>query len=100
MIVKPNQSFLDVIIQGCGSMEGGMQVCADNGLPLSYFPAVKSNIMIRTVANALGDPAVLKYLGQNSIVIGTKGDLTGVPLITETGSENLTTEDGGDVLVN
>ena len=96
--VKPNQSFLDVILQGCGTMEAGMQIAVDNGLPLSYFPIVDSKLVISDMAAANSNNGALKYLRQNEIVIGTKGDLAGSVLITE-GGDDIITEDGSDLLI-
>jgi hypothetical protein len=98
MIVQPNQSLLDVILQGCGSMQAAMQVAADNGVALSYMPLVGSSVQISGAAVALGDAGTLQYLLQNSIVIGTRGPVTD-PLITEDGDDPLLSEDGGSELV-
>ena len=98
MIVQPNQSLLDVILQGCGSLQAGMQVAADNGMALSYMPPPGSAVVVSAGALALGDPGTLQYLQQNSIVIGTRGPVSPT-LITEDGESPLLSEDGGSVLI-
>ena len=98
MKVKPNQSFLDIILQGCGTMERGMQVAIDNGLPLSYLPIVNSKIAISDTARVESNFAVLKYLRQNEIVIGTRGGVSISGLLTED-SDDIVTEDEIDRLI-
>ena len=75
MKVTPNQSLLDVILQGCGTLEAGMQVAADNGLPLSYMPAVDSEVLKTDAAGKMQNAGVLKYLVRNGILIGTSGSV-------------------------
>jgi len=96
--VKPNQSFLDVILQGCGTLEAGIQMAGDNNLPVSFLPIVDSSMVISESAIAKGNIRVLKYLRQNGITIGTKGDLSSSFLITE-GGDDIITEDGTDPLI-
>jgi len=99
MQVKPNQSFLDVILQSCGTMEAGMKAATENGWPISHLPAVGTEVYV--AAHKENDMGILKYLQQNSIIIGTKaGPLRSSVLITEDGMEDLITEDGTDVLVD
>jgi hypothetical protein len=70
--VKPNQSMLDVILQGCGTLEGGMQMMAVNGRSISEYPDVGDTIKVSDAQTSIqNDPAVLAYLQQNNIVIGT-----------------------------
>jgi hypothetical protein len=71
--VKPNQSMEDVVIQGTGSIEAGMQFCLDNNVSLSDIPDVGSIYKISDPALATGDKGTLNYLDQNGIIIGTLG---------------------------
>jgi len=98
MTVQPNQSLLDVILQGCGSIQAGMQVAADNGMALSYMPAIGSEIVISAAALTIADPGTLQYIQQNGVVFGTKNLPDTAPLITEDGSEDLISEDSSSDL--
>jgi hypothetical protein len=69
----PNQSLLDIINQGCGSMEAGMQFCMDNNTAISDYPDVGKVYSVSSQALNIGDAGVLKYLAQNGIVLGTLG---------------------------
>jgi len=71
--VMPNQSMLDVILQGCGSLEAGMQFCNDNGIAISDYPDVGTIYQVSADALTEGDMGVLQYLAQNGLVIGTLG---------------------------
>jgi hypothetical protein len=71
--VMPNQSMQDLINQGCGSMEAGMQFCADNGIAISDYPDVGTIYNVSSQALTDGDLGVLQYLTQNGIVLGTLG---------------------------
>src|ERR1035441_11086584 len=72
--VMPNQSMPDVILQGCGTLEGSMQMMAANGKSISDCPDVGTLIKINSEQVVTeNDPGVLQYLQQNGIVIGTLG---------------------------
>jgi hypothetical protein len=71
--VMPNQSMLDVILQGCGSLEAGMQFCNDNGIAISDYPDVGTIYKVSNESQATGDQGVLQYFAQNGLVIGTLG---------------------------
>lgn len=73
--VLSNQSMVDVIIQACGSMEAGMVFCRDNGVSISDIPTVGTEYVVSDAALALGDRAVLVYLAQNDVVVGTLGNV-------------------------
>jgi hypothetical protein len=79
IVARPNQSMLDVIIQAMGSIEGGIQFCTLNNVSISDTPVVGTEYVIpeTDATNTYQDKNVLKYLGQNAIVIGTLG--TAVP---------------------
>ena len=96
--VKPNQSFLDVILQGCGALEAGMLVAAENDISISILPDVDSPVLI--IQHDQDDKTVLKYLAQSGIVIGTLGDTEpGGVLSSEDDSDILVSEDGDSVLI-
>ena len=107
-ISKPNQSMLDVIIQGTGSLEAAGQFCRDNDVAISDVPAEGSQYLITPAAMALGSAAVLKYLAQHgtiskgvavALAIGTLGGpVPVVVLVAEDGATELTDE-SGNVLV-
>jgi hypothetical protein len=80
VIVKPNQSMSDVIIMATGSLEAAMVFCGDNGVSLSDTPAVGTTFNVSNEALALGDQAVLKYLGEKNKVIGTLSDAPPLPV--------------------
>ena len=65
--------MLDIINQGCGSIEAGMQFCLDNGIAISDYPDVGSIYSISSQSLNFGDEGVLQYLVQNGIVLGTLG---------------------------
>ena len=72
--VKPNQSMTDVIIMGCGSLEGAAQFCRDNNVAVSDMPVVGTPYLISDaciVAAGSTGAAVQKYLNQNGYIIGT-----------------------------
>jgi hypothetical protein len=70
--VMPNQSMADVILQGCGTMEGSMQMMLANNMSISDYPDVGSVLKVGNDSNTANTSAeVLQYLGQNGIIIGT-----------------------------
>lgn len=72
--VLPNQSMADVIIMACGSMEGGMQFCADNNVAISDVPVVGAVYVVSDAAVAAGGSVgagVLVYMQKRGIVVGT-----------------------------
>src|SRR4051812_48242098 len=73
IVVRPNQSMLDVIIQVAGSIEAGIGFCTLNNVSISDTPAVGTvyEIPESPDVQSLSDQGVLKYLGQNGIIIGT-----------------------------
>jgi hypothetical protein len=73
IVVMPNQSMLDVIVQGCGSLEGGMQFCIGNGVAISDYPDIGASYKIDEQTLAAGDKSVLQYLAEKGMVIGTLG---------------------------
>jgi hypothetical protein len=73
IVVMPNQSMLDVIVQGCGSLEAGMQFCIGNGVAISDYPDIGVTYKIDEQALAAGDKGVLQYLAEKGLVIGTLG---------------------------
>lgn len=80
--VMPNQSMADVIVQACGTLEGGMQMMAVNGKSISDYPVVGDILAVSTPDEAANrDAEALRYLKQNDIIIGTLGD---VSLVTVT----------------
>ncbi len=94
--VKPNQSFLDVIANTCGSLEAGMLVALDNGWPITHMPPVDRAVFIGDHTNK--DITSLKYIIENSVVIGTKGTPpANSVLVTEDTEETIIAEDGSDI---
>ena len=75
--VVPNQGLLDVILQACGTLEGGMQMMLANGRSISDYPDVGDTLHVNNQDAGKSDSGVLTYLQQNGIVIGT---------LSETGS--------------
>ena len=75
IVVMPNQSIPDIILQGCGSLEAGMQFCRDNDISIAQYPDIGTVYTASQTALAAGDPGVLQYLAQNNIVIGTLGSV-------------------------
>lgn len=73
--VKPNQSMLDIVLMGCGTLEGGMQMMlANNGRSISDIPNVGDEVNLDIKAVKPGyDAGVLQYLQQQKMVIGTAG---------------------------
>lgn len=74
VIVKPNQSMSDVVIQATGGMEAAMQFCKDNGVAISDIPVPGTEYIVGDGAISLGNKRILQYLGRNEITIGTLGD--------------------------
>ena len=68
----PNQSMPDVILQGCGTLEGGMQMMLENNMSISDYPDVGSVFIVDSIDKPLiSSTEVLQYLKQNGIIIGT-----------------------------
>lgn len=73
--VQPNQSILDVILQGCGTLEAGMEMMKINGRSISDLPAVGDTLLTDGGGlTELRDKAILQYFAENGIVIGTLGN--------------------------
>jgi hypothetical protein len=72
--VMPNQSTMDVVVQGTGSLEAAMQFCRDNGISISDIPVTGTVWNLSAQAGNKGDAGNLKYFVQNEIVIGTLGN--------------------------
>lgn len=70
--VRQNQSWLDIVIQETGSAEALRQFCKDNDLSASQIPVVGDEYEVSDAAKALGNKAVLKYLAENNIILGTE----------------------------
>ena len=69
--VIQNQSMLDMIIQGTGSLEAGMQFCIDNGVSISDVPAVSKVLNVTDNAIAVAGTAgagVVTYLAKNGTI--------------------------------
>jgi hypothetical protein len=96
---KSNQSILDVIIQALGSLQAGMQFCADNGVSISDYPDAGTVYVVSDAALAQAGAngrSVLKYLGQNGIVVGTLSrPVEGVPLLNDNGAQLLNDDGSG-----
>lgn len=97
--VRPNQSMLDVIIQGCGSLEAGMQFCVDNDVAISDVPGVGAVYVVSDAALALAGTAgaaVLAYLAKNNLVVGTLAlmPVVEVPLMNDDGVQDLLNDNG------
>ncbi len=76
----------DVIIMGCGSLEGAAQFCRDNNVSISDMPAVGNVYRISdTCISAAGSAGayVCRYLNQNGYVIGTLAFTPPPPLSME-----------------
>jgi hypothetical protein len=73
--VKPNQSMLDVIVQGSGSLESGMQMMTDNSCSISEYPDVDDVFVIMDAVSKSGDQSAARYFNQSNIVIGTLGNV-------------------------
>ncbi len=68
--VKPNQSVLDIVLQACGSLEGAMQIMAQNERSISQNPEIGSQYEIP--AEVTTDKNTLNYIRQNGVRIGTR----------------------------
>ncbi len=95
--VQPGQTFFDAVLMACGTMESTMDIVAANGISVTDIVAAGTLLII---PDGIGtDKAVLKYLAENKIVIGTKGEM--IPpnaLLNEDGTPILN-EDGSFILV-
>ena len=70
IIVKPNQTLLDVIIMSCGTIECAMDFAAVNGRSISDVVTVGQTLTVPE--EIIADKAALKYISDNKIVLGTK----------------------------
>ena len=96
--VLPNQSMADVIIMACGSMEAGMQFCADNNVAISDVPVVGAVYVVSDVAVAAGGSVgagVLVYMQKRGIVVGTLASVAADVYADEAG--NVYTDEAGNV---
>jgi hypothetical protein len=66
---QSNQSMMDVVLTGNGSMEQAMAWCALNGVSISDMP--EPGTEYDNVTETTGGAAVLRYYAQNGIVPGT-----------------------------
>ena len=71
IVVKPNQSMSDVVLQATGTLNAAVQFCKDNGVSLSDVPVPGTEYILSDEALAAGNKNVLRYLQRNNIVIGT-----------------------------
>jgi hypothetical protein len=91
--------MLDVILQGCGSMEAGMQFCADNGVSITDVPVVGVVYVVTDAALAVAGgagAAVVKYLMNNMLELGTLNQIEAVtvPVWGTEDGQIIGTEDG------
>jgi hypothetical protein len=68
-IVEGSQTFLDVVLMGCGTLEGAMAIAAANGLSITDDVTIGQIVGIPDGIPA--DYAVLNYYAINGIVVGT-----------------------------
>jgi hypothetical protein len=61
--------MLDVVIQAYGTLEAGMHFTSLNGKNISDVPSAGDEFQLKNTG--VTDAAVLKYIGQNGITIGT-----------------------------
>jgi hypothetical protein len=75
VMTMPNQSMLDMVLMGCGTLEGGMQMMlSKTDRCISDMPEVSDEIVVSSkVGTLITNAEVLQYLGQRGIVIGTAG---------------------------
>lgn len=66
--VQPRQSMQDVILMGCGTLEGAMAFCRLNNVALSDTPVAGT---VNAVPVAYKDDKALKYMADNEVMIGT-----------------------------
>ena len=94
----PNMSMSDLVIQSAGTMEASGQWCLDNNVAISDIPNVGTIYVVSDAALAIAGSAgaaVVTYLQQNGIVIGTLGNDVPVDVIGTEDGGVLGTEDGG-----
>lgn len=67
--------MLDMVLTGCGTLEGGMQMMlANKERSISDLPNVGDEIILDTaIVRPVSDAGTLRYLQQQKIVIGTAG---------------------------
>ena len=76
IIAKANQSMMDLVIQGTGSLEGAVQFCVDNNVAITDTPTAGTAYLVSSTALTMtgaAGAAVLAYLAANNIVVGTLG---------------------------
>ncbi len=78
IITKPNQSLQDIVLQCTGSLENAMQFCIDNDIALTDIPTVGDVYSIPSESESFSN-AVLTYLSDNGITVGTLGNDVPVP---------------------
>ena len=96
IVVRAGQGLLDVSIMACGSAAGLMDIAIANNIAVSDALVPGRVLVVPGGAawDAVRDAAVLKYLGERGIVIGTAGAGVTGGLVSE-GGEWLEGEEGG-----
>ncbi len=70
IIVRQNQTLLDIINMACGTMEAAMAMAKTNNLSVS--DAITVGQILSIPDNTISDQFVLTQLQENKIVMGTK----------------------------
>ncbi len=68
--VRPNQSALDMVLETCGTLEGALDIMAANDR--SICDNARPGTQYTIPEHAAKDNAVLLYLQQNKVRIGTR----------------------------
>jgi len=71
VMAKPNQSMLDLILMGYGTLEASMHVMAANNQSISAIPDAGSSWIMPSVPDSALDTDAAAYLKQHKIEIGT-----------------------------
>ena len=97
--VQPNQSMMDVILQGTGSMGAAIQFCVDNDVSITEIPVPGTvyNVSDAAILQAGSKGAeVRKGILKYGVVFGTLGELRPPVLMNDDG--NLLLNDDGQNL--
>ncbi len=96
--VQSGQTFFDIVLMACGTMQGCMAIAAANDLSISDEVTPGQEIVIPDGVAA--DFAVLKYYKDHKIIVGTKVVVyVSGGFISEPGTDTFETEDTGEIFV-
>ena len=70
-MIQPNQTYLDAVMNGCGTMEAAMTVMLANEKSLTDDASIGQAITVPD--GVITDKNVLEYFTRNQVVAGTRG---------------------------